>query len=223
MTSPTDETRRSYDAVAERYAAELSDELDGKPIDRALLDALVDLAPDGVVADLGAGPGQIGAYVAGRRRAVLAIDLSPHMCAIARRTGLAAAAGDMAALPLRDEALAAITCFYAVIHLDAAARAQAYAEFARVLRPNGHALIAFHTEDAGNAMGQSLVLHELMGSDVELTFHYLDPDDEIRQLRSAGFTFVARLDRAPRDGLEHASQRSYLLVRKSAVHFMQPT
>ncbi|MFJ9405855.1 hypothetical protein [Streptomyces sp. NPDC101393] len=37
-----DVVRRSYDAVAEEYAARLHDELAGKPLDRALLGRLLE-------------------------------------------------------------------------------------------------------------------------------------------------------------------------------------
>lgn len=40
----TASTRRSYDLVAHRYAAEIGDELRGKPLDRALLNVFAELA-----------------------------------------------------------------------------------------------------------------------------------------------------------------------------------
>jgi hypothetical protein len=43
VTDPESRTRRSYDAVAERYAAELGGELTGKPIDRALREPTPDI------------------------------------------------------------------------------------------------------------------------------------------------------------------------------------
>jgi hypothetical protein len=50
--------RRSYDAVAEEYAARLFGEIAEKPLDRALLAALLEqAAPDAPIADLGCGPG----------------------------------------------------------------------------------------------------------------------------------------------------------------------
>jgi hypothetical protein len=39
----TEQTRASYDAVAEAYATAFSDELAGKPLDRALLDGFAEL------------------------------------------------------------------------------------------------------------------------------------------------------------------------------------
>ena len=53
-------TQAGYDAVAEEYAARFFDELAAKPLDRALLDCLVELTRGlGVIADMGCGPGQI--------------------------------------------------------------------------------------------------------------------------------------------------------------------
>ena len=49
-------TRRSYDAVAAQYAATIGDELRHKPLDRALLNLIGDLAAEGVVLDSAAGP-----------------------------------------------------------------------------------------------------------------------------------------------------------------------
>jgi hypothetical protein len=50
---------------------------------------------------------------------------------------------------------------------------------------------------------------------VELTFRFLDPVAKTAALARAGFDLTARLDRAPNPGIEHASQRSYLLVRRT--------
>jgi SAM-dependent methyltransferase len=222
MTNPFDDvadvadTRRSYDLVADRYAAEIGDELRGKPLDRALLDAFVELAVGAPVLDVGCGPGHATEYLARRGARAVGMDLSPVMCTVAHRaTSLPFAAADMTALPVRSQALTGILGLYAVIHLDAPQRAAAYAEFARVLRPGGHALIAFHTSDAEIQAGQAKTLTDWWGHPVELTFRFLDPVSEIAALARAGLELTARLDRAPHPGLEHASQRSYLLVRRS--------
>lgn len=200
--------RRSYDLVAARYAAELGDELIGKPLDRALLDVVAELA-DGPVIDVGCGPGHVAAHLA-QRVPVVGIDLSPQMCAHA---AVPACAGDMTALPIRSRSISALICLYAVIHLDVGQRAEAYAQFARVLRPGGHALVAFHVRDAETRSGQQKTLTEWWGNDVDLTFRFLDPDEETRALAQAGLTVTARLDRAPDPAAEHPSDRCYLLVR----------
>jgi SAM-dependent methyltransferase len=212
------DTRRSYDRVAARYQAEVGPELAAKPLDRALLSAFAEQAHGvgGPVLDVGAGPGQVAAHLRGHGVAVVASDLSPAMCQLARGAGVPALVADMTALPVRAASVAGIVCFYAVIHLDRAQRAAAYAEFGRVLRPGGSALIAFHTSDAEMAMGDQKVFTSWWDEPVQLTFRYLDPAAEAAALVAAGFTVTARIDRAPGPG-EHASNRSYLLVSRDQV------
>jgi hypothetical protein len=58
-----DSVRRSYDTIAEQYAAGFRDELARKPLDRALLACLIEQAEKGApIADLGCGPGHASAW-----------------------------------------------------------------------------------------------------------------------------------------------------------------
>ena len=209
-------TRSGYDAVAADYAREIAGELAGKPLDRALLDAVAELAAGAVVADIGCGPGHVAAYLAARGARVVGLDLSPAMCRIGRRaTSLPFATADMTALPVTSGRLAAVVSLYAVIHLDRTARAMAYREFARSLQPGGHALVAFHTSDADVRPGGQSVLTQWWNQPVSLTFRYLDPVTEIDTMAAAGLALRARLDREPHAGGEHQSRRCYLLVQRS--------
>ena len=206
-------TRRSYDAVATQYAAAIADELRHKPLDRALLNLISDLAADGVVLDLGCGPGHVAAHLA-ERSSVIGLDLSEAMAAEAWRTrNVPACAGDLTALPIRTRSAAAVVCLYAVIHLDDHDREAAYAELARVLQRGGHALIAFHVRDADHVAGDVITMREWWGNSVELIFRFLEPEREIAALGRAGLELVARVDRVPYRNAEHPSERCYLLVR----------
>jgi SAM-dependent methyltransferase len=208
-------TRRSYDAVATQYAAAIGDELQHKPVDRALLSLMSDLAADGVVLDLGCGPGHVAAHLA-ERSTVIGLDLSEAMAAEAWRTRkVPALAGDLTALPIRTRSAAAVVCWYAVIHLNDHDREAAYAELARVLHRGGHALIAFHVRDADHEAGDVITMAEWWGNSVELIFRFLDPEREIAALARAGLDLVARIDRIPYRNAEHPSDRCYLLVRSS--------
>jgi SAM-dependent methyltransferase len=210
-------TRRSYDAVAAAYAAEIGDELRHKPLDRALLDMISELASEGIVLDLGCGPGHVAAHLAERSRAV-GVDLSEVMAAQAwRARRVPACAGDLTALPIRTESAAAIVCLYVIIHLDEQDRDAAYGELARVLQPGGHALIGFHVRDADHEPGEAITHREWWARPVELIFRFLDPDTEIGALSRAGFHLVARVYRAPYPGSEYPSQRCYLLARKPSL------
>jgi SAM-dependent methyltransferase len=206
---------RSYDAVAERYAAEFGSELERKPLDRSLLGVLAELAGRGPVADIGCGPGHVAAYLSGLGVTVVGVDISSRMCVAAnRQRSIASAAGDMAALPLASASIEAIVCFYAVIHLDTAERDAAYSEFARVLRPGGHVLVAFHVFDDESTVRAVRTRTEWWGHDVALTFRFLDPAEELAALATVGLEPTARLDRGPHIGAEHPSHRSYLLLRR---------
>jgi len=114
--------RRSYDAVAEVYAAGFRDELAGKPLDRALLACLAEQADDGApIADLGCGPGHVAAWLAGRGVTAVGIDLSPAMIAAGRRDypHVEFRVGDLLELPAADGEFGAAIAFYSIIHLEA--------------------------------------------------------------------------------------------------------
>src|SRR5262249_43060667 len=107
LAEMADQIRDSYDRVAERYAGHLLDELDRKPLDRALLAAFEETAPPGPIADLGCGPGHIARYLHSLGRRVIGIDVSPGMVEIARRSspGPEYRAGTMLDLDLADGSL----------------------------------------------------------------------------------------------------------------------
>jgi SAM-dependent methyltransferase len=222
-SAETAATRHGYDSVALEYAAEIGDELAGKPLDRAMLGLLVELVGDGTIGDIGCGPGHVAAYLAGLGARVVGLDLSPAMCAVGRRqTTVPFAAAEMTKLPVRSQSLGLIVSLYAVIHLDRHARGAAYFEFARALRPGGHALVAFHTSDAQTPAGGVQTLTDWWGHNVMLNFRYLDAAEEVELMAAAGLTLVARLDRAPYEAVEHPSRRSYLLVQRAAQPVVMP-
>ncbi|SEQ49861.1 hypothetical protein [Lentzea albida] len=57
----------------------------------------------------------------------------------------------------------------------------------------------------------------MVGDEVDLTFHFLDPEEETRALAEAGLAVTARLDRAPDPRVEHRSDRCYLLARAASA------
>jgi SAM-dependent methyltransferase len=215
IVSSVSDVRRSYDVVAERYAAEVGSELAGKPLDRALLKIVADAAGPYPVVDIGCGPGHVTAFLATLGVFALGFDVSAGMCAVAHRDGgLPSVVADMCQLPLAPSSLGAAVCLYGVIHLDREARARAYAEVLRVLRPEALALVAFHVFDESVPRGGSVTRTEWWDHPVHLTFRYLDPDEELTALIDTGFQFGARIDRAPYPGVEHPSHRCYLLVNR---------
>jgi tRNA-Thr(GGU) m(6)t(6)A37 methyltransferase TsaA len=204
--------RASYDAVAEDYDREFGAELGSKALDRWLLGAVAEVAT-GTIVDLGAGAGQVAAHLASARLPVVALDLAPTMAQVAARKGVASAAGDMTSLPLASRSVGAVVCLYAVIHLSRPERLAAYREMARVLRPGGCALVAFHVGDRGNEAGTTRIVERWWDRPVEIPFRFLDPGAETRDLEACGLPLVARLDRQPVPD-EHSSSRSYVVAQR---------
>lgn len=212
-----EDTPRSYDVVAERYAQEFGDELAVKPVDRALYalfaELVHDLEPGGTVGDVGCGPGHVAAHLAGLGLDVVGVDVSPGMISVARRRypDLRFEVGTFTDLPADDGEWAGAVAPYSLIHLDREGRRAAAFELARAVR--GWLLVAFHVSDAETPMRAVRHHNEWWGHEVNLDFHFLDPDEVTADLGAAGFSVVSRTDREPWDEVEHPSRRSYLLAR----------
>ena len=208
--------RAAYDAIARAYDAQLGDELDGKPFDRALLDGFTGLAGPGTIADVGCGPGHITRFLAARHADVIGIDLSPGMIAVARERApdLVVAVGSMLRLPAADGAWAGAVALYSIIHLTAGERAIACREFARTVRPGGWLLAAFHVDSPEFAIGEVNHLTTWFGEPVELDGFFLDPAEVVVDLESAGFAVMAEAVRQPLPEVEYPSRRCYVLAQR---------
>lgn len=205
-----------YDAVARRYLDQLADELDGKPLDRALLAALLELAGSGTVADLGCGPGHVTRWLAARHPSTVGIDLSPGMVALARARApeLTFQQGSMLDLAMDDGAWSAMVALYSVIHLTDEERATACREMARTLRPGGWVLLAFHVDGDEVSVGQVHRVTRWFGTDVELEAHFLEPEVVIGEVQAAGFRVMSRTEREPSPDVEYPSRRCYLMAQR---------
>lgn len=197
--------------MAERYAAEFGDELRHKPLDRALLRAFADEVGElGPVGDVGCGTGQIAAHLAGLGLRVEGVDLSDGMIAQARKRypGLRFRQGSMLDLDVGDATWGGLVAFYSIIHLEPDELPRALAEFRRVLRPGGLALLSFHV---GTEVRH---VETMLGEPVSLDFHFLEPPAVEAHLRATGLTVEARLEREPYVAVEVSTRRAYLLARK---------
>jgi SAM-dependent methyltransferase len=203
-----DALRAGYETVARSYREHLLDELAGKPLDRAFLDAFAE-GSHGTILDVGCGPGQIARYLASRGATVEGVDLSPAMIeeAKASHPAIPFRVGDMFALPYEAGTIGGIAAFYAIVHLRPEELVAPFRDFARVLVPGGLVALSFH-------VGSEVVhVDELFGATTSLDFVQHQPEAVIAALADAGFTLEARLDRAPYPGVEYPSQRTYLLAR----------
>jgi SAM-dependent methyltransferase len=200
----------SYDAIADEYAEQYFDELDGKPFDREILDRFAaSVGGRGRVCDLGCGPGQIARYLAARNVDTFGIDASAAMIATARRLNpkLDFHPGNFFRLDLADDALAGIAAFYSLIHCARGELGRAVTELHRVLQPGGRLLMAMH---AGTG---EVTREEAYGKRTSFVATLFDPSEVRGALESAGLWIDELTQRPPYD-FEYQSTRIYALATK---------
>ncbi len=213
-----EEARVAYDLVADDYAALLEDELEKLPLERAMLTAFVehvDAAGGGPVADLGCGPGRVAGFLAGIGADVRGIDLSPGMIEVARRDhpGILFEVASMAALPFRDGELAGALAWYSIIHVPQELQDRVFAEFARVLRPDGRLLLAFQVSESGDE--DVVHLRQAYGHEIDLRTRRQSPARVQRRLAEAGFMPLAELVRDPI--APEKSRQAFVLAQRSVL------
>jgi SAM-dependent methyltransferase len=198
------ETRSSYDADAPGYAEKVRGLLDGSPYLRATLTLFADLvrrAGGGPVADVGCGPGYVTDFLHAAGMDAFGIDLSPEMVSIARRDypHLRFEVGTMTDRDLADGSVAGIVAFWSVIHVPDDAVPGVFAEFRRVLRPGGPALVGFHVGDETQHTSEGYT-----GRPINVDSHRRRPGTVSGWLRDAGFSIEAELVLRPDDAVPGA-------------------
>ncbi len=207
---PSD-TQAGYDKLAEVYAKHLYNELAHKPFDRKMLDLLVDKTErQGIICDLGCGPGHVARYLHQRGSAVTGIDLSDGMVAQAQRLNptITFQQGDMQAMVnVPEHAFSGIAAFYSIIHVPQENVLQALQEMRRVLLPQGTLLLSFHI---GTEIRH---IEELWGQPVSIDFIFYETADMKSWLQQAGFVLDEVIERDPYpEAVEVQTRRAYIFA-----------
>ncbi|HEX3732990.1 MAG TPA: class I SAM-dependent methyltransferase [Mycobacteriales bacterium] len=201
-------TAEAYDAIAVRYADFARGDLDRLPLDRAMLGAFADsvrTAGDGLVAELGCGPGHVTAHLRGLGLDAFGVDLSPVMIDLARKAhpDLPFEVGSMDALDLTDGELDGIVSWYSIIHTPPEELPKYFTEFRRVLTSGGYLLLAFFESEDG----------AVAAFDHKVAPAYRWPIDDLAGLaRDVEFVEVGRMLRKPRE--DERYRRGHLLMRR---------
>ncbi len=200
----------SYDVVANEYVHRIFDELRHKPLDRQLLDHLACDVGEGLICDMGCGPGHVARHLHEQGARVCGIDLSKAMVrrALELHPGIEFHRGDMKCLDVEDGSFAAITAFYSLIHIPRDQMVTVLRELRRVLRPDGLLLAAFHVGT------ETLHLDEWWDQAVCLDFHFFLVGEMQAWMETAGFEIGEVVEREPYPGIEHQSRRAYLFARR---------
>ncbi len=206
-----DDTRRSYDTVAESYADLLRDELAGLPCERAVLALFGELVGRwGAAADVGCGPGRVTAHLQRLGLEVFGIDLSPAMVGVARRDhpGLRFEVGSMTDLDLPDASLAGLLAWYSLIHVPDDAVPGVLEGFHRVLQAGGVVLLGFKVGDS-----RRHVMSGYGGHPTALVVHHRPVEVVERWLAEAGFHVEVRTVREAQ-GAEDEAQ-GFVIARRT--------
>jgi ubiquinone/menaquinone biosynthesis C-methylase UbiE len=201
---------RSYDSAAAKYAEHLYHELDGKPLDRHLLNRFAEaIEQGGSVADLGCGPGHVTAYLHRQGVRAFGVDLSPGMIEQAKRLSPAIdfRVGDMRSLDLPDRSVSGIIAFYSIVHFTIDETRDVMRECHRVVVRDGPMLLAFHVGSETNHVD------DMWGAPVMLDFRFHPVSKVIGALQETGFEVTENVEREPYPGAEHPSRRCYLFAR----------
>jgi ubiquinone/menaquinone biosynthesis C-methylase UbiE len=208
----SERVRRSFDRIAEQYAADFADELSRKPYDRERLQAFAGRCTGGPVLDVGCGAaGHIGRFVADHGARTVGVDLSERSVALAARLNptMRFVAADARALPVRTGMCAGVVAFYSLIYEAAEGTGAALAEFRRVLRPDGALVVAVHAGEGLHHFG------DYKGIAVDVELHLRSPAALGALVRQAGFAIETLEVRAPYP-FEHATERLYVTARNRA-------
>ncbi|MEV4708358.1 class I SAM-dependent methyltransferase [Actinoplanes sp. NPDC049316] len=214
MDASTEELRDAHDVLSEWYAKNLAGVLESMPVERAMLDLFAELtlAVGTQVADVGCGTGRLLPHLASRGLSPRGVDLSPRMVEVARREhpGFEYEVADLRDLPFEDAALAGVVCWFSLIYLAPDARARAFAELARVVRPGGYLVAAFkHGDGTVHRNGPDSLVGSL---GIDFNRYWLSAQEMQDRFTTASCTMIFQ-GSTPPEGTE--PPYGYMLVRKT--------
>ncbi len=212
----TERVRRTFDTIAEPYAAALADELDGDlPFEVWLLDRIAQEVGTHPVVEVGCGPGHVTAHLASTGVAAQGVDLSPGMVAEARRRfpDVTFEVGDLRQLmrPATSDGWGAVLAWYSLIYFAESELPSAVGALARPIRPGGLLVLAMHA-GAGVRHADSWFDREV---DLDVVLH--DPKTVVDAVRATGLEAVEWYLRGPITGRDETTERLYVLARRPSL------
>lgn len=153
-----------------------------EPVVRSLLDEF----PEGLVLDAACGTGRHAGYLAAAGHEVIGVDASEEMLrrARAKHPRLDFRRGELAALPVADDAVSAAVCALALSHLPELTTA--VGELARVLRPGGQLVISNPHPFATGILNWRAVYMTANGERREIPEHAHLHQDYVKAFGAAG-------------------------------------
>jgi SAM-dependent methyltransferase len=199
--------KAGYNKIAERYLAERT--RDGADV-RLLHDFIELLAPNSKVLDAGCGAGLPIAEMLAEHFDVIGVDFSKEQVERAKKNVPNAHffREDMTELDFPDESLDGICSYYAIIHIPREEHASLFANFHRMLKTSGVALLCLGAEDLIDDIDEDYLGTRMYWS------HY-NSETYIKMLKECGFTIIWTKHIA--DSTCEGAKHLFVLAQKKAA------
>ncbi len=204
-----------YDMSAKNYADALFNELDGKPLDRLLLNDFANRMNGlGQVIELGCGCGHIARYLHNKGVSpIIGVDISKGMIVEAKRRNadidVAYEVGDMMDLKYADDAFIGVVAFYAIVHFTYDELQVVFSEVYRITKSGGNFLFCFHIGE------EERRTDDLFNIPVDVTFYFFIVERILEILKECGWDVFEVIERYPYEDKEHPSRRAYITCVKN--------
>jgi len=204
-----------YDTVASEYAAKFCGEHEKKPMDRVILYRFSqEVEGKKPIWDFGCGPGQTTQYLRNLGVEISGLDLSEKLIEQANimHPGITFRKGNILDLEFKDESIAGIVAFYAIVHFSQDQLQKAFREIFRVLQPGGKFLFTYHIGE------EAIHLSEFLGKDVEIDFMFFKTEFIFISIEDTGFDDIEIIERDPYPEVEYQSRRAYVFAKKPTAN-----
>ena len=174
--------KKGYNEIADRYLAERDRDTENVQL---LNDFIELLAPKSKVLDAGCGAGIPITHMLAEYFDVIGVDFSEAQIEIAKKNVPNAHffCQDMTELDFPDDSLDGICSYYAIIHIPREEHALLFANFHRMLRSNGAALLCLGAEDLVDDIEEDFLGTRMYWS------HY-NSNTYLKMLKEGGFSII---------------------------------
>ena len=204
-------TRQAYNLAAQKYHDLFHNEMNEKEYDRELLDSFTArLNKDSLICDAGCGPsGHIGRYLFDKEINVVGVDISEKCVELARLNNpdMKFECADISCLPFDNNSFNGLISYYSIINTPKFYLNRIFAEFRRVLKPEGYLLVAVK---AGTTEGY---INDLLGIKTKIYSALFTQEEIVSYFSKAGFLLEFFDMRNPYD-FEINNERIFAIGKK---------
>ena len=179
-----DKIENLYDTLAKEYAETFSGEHEKKPKDQEILHRFsIEIGDRRPVWDFGCGPGQTTEYLKNLGIEISGLDLSEKILEQAKtiHPEIHFREGNILELEFKNDSIAGVVAFYAIVHFTEEQVEIACSEVFRVLQPGGIFLFTYHIGE------ETIHVEEFFGKKINTDFMFFSTDFIHSSLKKSGF------------------------------------